>query len=85
MNKELTMGGKLFKIAILGVGARGGDVYGRIMAAHPEKFKICALCDLKEERLSVYGEEFSVSRENRFTDENEFFKEKRADALIIAT
>ena len=76
------MNEKIFNVAILGVGARGADVYGRIMASQPEKFKICALCDLREERLSVYGEEFSVSKENRFTDENEFFKEKKSHFLF---
>ena len=77
--------GRIFTVAILGVGARGGDVYGRIMATLPEKFKITALCDLREERLSFYGEEFSVPKENRFNTEEEFFLEKRADALIVAT
>jgi len=79
------MNEKIFSVAILGTGARGADVYGRIMAKFPEKFNIVSLCDIREERLSVFGEEFGVEEKNRFTDEEEFFKEKRADVIIIAT
>ena len=76
---------KQFTVAILGVGARGGNVYGRLIAGFPEKFKIVALCDIRQERLDAFGKEFNVKEENRFTDEKEFFKEKRADLLVIAT
>ena len=79
------MSNRIFTVAILGVGARGADVYGRIMANQPDKFKIVSLCDLREERLSVFGKEFGVSEDNRFTNEESFFERKRADALIIAT
>ena len=71
------MNEKIFSVAILGAGARGADVYGRIMAKFPEKFSIVSLCDIREERLSVFGEEFGVEEKNRFTDEEEFFKEKK--------
>ena len=56
------MSEKIFSVAILGVGARGGDVYGRIMASMPDKFKIVSLCDLKKERISFYGEEFGSGK-----------------------
>ena len=79
------MSGKIYTVAILGVGARGADIYGRILMTQPEKFKICALCDLREERLSVFSKEFGVDKENLFTSEEEFFKEKRADVLLITT
>ena len=71
------MSNRIFTVAILGVGARGADVYGRIMANQPDKFKIVSLCDLREERLSVFGKEFGVSEDNRFTNEESFFERKR--------
>lgn len=78
--------GRIYDVAILGVGARGGNAYGRLMHKHAQdRFKIVALCDLCEERLKNYSKEFGVQQANCFTDENEFFKEKRADLLIIAT
>ena len=85
MKGQKTMSNKIYTVAILGVGARGADIYGRIMAALPNKFKIVSLCDLREERLSVFGREFGVSEESCFTDEESFFEKKRADALIVAT
>lgn len=41
--------------------------------------------DTNPVKTAKYGEIFAVSEENRFCEEFEFFKEKRADALIIAT
>lgn len=76
---------KIYTVAILGVGARGGDVYGSLMAENPNRFKITALCDFREERLTRFGEKFGTPKNARFTDETEFFKEKRADLLVVAT
>ncbi len=76
---------KIFTVAIIGVGARGADAYGWQIHDAKDKFKIVALCDLREERLERYGKKFEVPTEACFTDENEFFKEKRADLLLVAT
>ena len=74
-----------FTVAILGVGSRGGNVYGRLLNKEIDKFDIVALCDSRAERLEVFGEEFGVSEENRFLSEEKFFEKKRADVLVIAT
>ena len=76
---------KIYTVAIIGVGARGGDVYGPLIAKKPECFNIVALCDLKAERLARFGQQFGVEESNLFSTEEEFFKEKRADLLVIAT
>ena len=76
---------KQFTVAILGVGSRGGDIYGRLLMDLPDKFKIVALCDPRPHRVKTFGEEFGVAESERFTDENEFFAKKRADVLIIAS
>ena len=67
---------KIYTVAILGVGARGGNAYGKLINKFPEKYDIVALCDMREDRLEYYGELFGVKEENRFTCEDEFFKEK---------
>ena len=79
------MKNRIFTVAIIGVGARGGDTYGPLIHAQKDKFKIVALCDLRKERLERFGEEFGVPENARFQCEEEFFKEKRADLLLVAT
>ncbi len=77
--------GKVYTVAILGVGARGADAYGWQLHDQKDRFKIVALCDLRPERLERFGKKFEVPEEGRFLDENEFFKEKRADLLLVTT
>lgn len=79
------MSEKLFTVAILGCGVRGEDVYGNIMMKYPKHYKIVSLCDIDEKRLTRGQNGFSVDKNQCFTDENEFFKEKRADLIVIAT
>ena len=76
---------KIYTVAILGVGSRGADAYGNLLMKFPERFKIVSLCDLRQERLTRFGKIFGVDPALCFLDEGEFFKEKRADLLIIAT
>ncbi|MBQ9510967.1 MAG: Gfo/Idh/MocA family oxidoreductase [Clostridia bacterium] len=77
--------GKIFTVAILGCGSRGANAYGRKMFDMPDKYKIVSLCDINPEKLRLTKETFSVPDEETFTDENEFFKKKRADVIVIAT
>ena len=79
------MENKIFTVAIIGTGARGADTYGTLMMQTPEKFKIVSLCDKNPQRLERYGKEFGVDKSLCFLDEDEFFTEKRADLLVIAT
>lgn len=79
------MADKIYKIAILGIGGRGGDTYGNLLMGAKDRFEIVSLCDLKADRLARFGEKYGVDKSMLFTDEKEFFKEKRADILIIAT
>lgn len=75
----------VYTVAVLGVGARGGKVYARLMNRSPEQYKITHLCDLDEDLLEESGKEFDIPEENRFSSETEFFRKKRADIIIIAT
>ena len=72
------------KVAILGCGSRGAG-YGKHMFSNPDKYKIVSICDINTRILDRYSKEWGVDSANLFTDENEFFKEKRADILVIGT
>lgn len=79
MKKQLT-------VAIIGCGDRGARVYGTLMHdSFPEEYKVVALCDVLESKLTRHGEAFGVPDENRFLDEKTFFETKRADLLVIGT
>jgi predicted dehydrogenase len=79
------MENKILTVSIIGVGARGGEAYGRYIHKCADKFNITHLCDINEERLDKYAEAFEVKKENCFTDENTFFAKKRSDVLLICT
>ena len=72
-------------VAIIGCGSRGGETYGRLVYAKKDMFEIKALCDIRQDRLDKYSKEFNVKKDNCFLNEDEFFKEKRADILFICT
>ena len=76
---------KIYTVAIVGVGSRGADAYGTLINDMKDRFRIVSLCDPRQERLDRFGKIFGVAPDNRFTDEKEFFKFKRADVIIIAT
>ncbi|MBQ8685668.1 MAG: Gfo/Idh/MocA family oxidoreductase [Clostridia bacterium] len=79
------MGNKIYTVAILGVGGRGGDTYGQLLKTERERFQIVSLCDIRPERLTRFGEILGVDGSGLFADEKEFFLKKRADLLVIAT
>ena len=76
---------KIFTVAIIGAGARGVDAYGWQLYDATDKFKIVAICDINPVRLTYASEKFDVPQEGRFATEEEFFKEKRADLLLVTT
>ena len=77
---------KIFTVSIIGCGSRGRFTYGRCMVENAQDcFKIVSLCDNNVEKLKLAQTDLGVEDQNAFLDEKEFFKEKRSDALIIAT
>lgn len=77
---------KQYTVAIIGAGSRGAFTYGNIMQNREgDKFKIVALCDIRPSALETYQKEFGVRLEKCFLDEKDFFKEKHADVLVVAT
>ena len=77
------MSSKIFSVAILGCGNRGAEIYGSLFFKQDDRFSIAALCDSNPARLAAYGERFGVGA--LYQSEEEFFKAKRADLLVIAT
>ena len=70
-------------VAIIGCGSRGCETYARLVKEKEDLFDLVALCDIRQDRLDKYGNEFNIPKENRFLGEDEFFKIKRADVLFI--
>ena len=75
----------MVSVSIIGVGARGGEAYGKYINECKDKYTIVALCDLNPDKLEKYSKEFQVEKENCFLSEEEFFEKKRSDVLVIAT
>ena len=75
---------KMYTVAVIGCGSRGW-VYGNEMFNKPDKYKMVAICDIDETRLKNAQQKWGIDDANVYTDEKEFFKEKRADVLILAT
>ncbi|MBO6280276.1 MAG: Gfo/Idh/MocA family oxidoreductase [Bacilli bacterium] len=78
MNKTIT-------VSCIGVGQRGNIYMTEMLKLGKDKYKIVSLCDLKTERLELAKNNYGVLGSNLFTDEDEFFKEKRSDLLIVGT
>ena len=64
----------MVSVSIIGVGARGGEAYGKYINECKEKYNVVALCDLNPGKLEKYGKEFDVEKENCFLSEEEFFE-----------
>ena len=77
---------KVFTVSILGCGSRGHYTYGKCMTENfGDKFKIVAVCDNEQEKIDLAQKDWGIPDEACFLDADEFLKEKRADALVIAT
>ncbi len=76
---------RIIKVAIIGLGGRGGEAYGRYVDNLKDMYDIVSICDIDPVRLNKYKEIFEVKEENAFLSEDEFFKEKRADILFVCT
>ena len=76
---------KIFTISILGCGSRGHYTYGKCMYDFKDKFQIVSVCDINPAQIELAQKAWGIPTENCFLDAEEFLKEKRSDALVIAT
>ena len=71
----------MYKAAILGCRGRSK---GHIRAyEHVTKGKVVAICDLVEDLLNSFGDEFGIDR--RYTDIHEMLDKEKPDLLHIVT
>lgn len=68
--------------AIIGLGGRG-QTYAHFIKYYGSK--VVSVCDTDLSKKEIAMREYDVDAANFFTDEDMFFQEKRADALVIAT
>ena len=76
---------KIFTVSILGCGSRGQEAYGKNFYLLPDKFKIEALCDINPKQIEIAKKAWGIADDKCFSSSDEFLKEKRSDALVIAT
>ena len=74
---------KNFTVAVIGCGGRG-YTYTKLLTEKKE-FGITAICDINHEQLKKINALTNLPSDAIFCSEEEFFKEKRADVLVIAT
>lgn len=76
---------KIFTVSIIGCGSRGHYTYGTCMAKFPDKFRVISVCDIDPEKIALAQKDWGIADKDCFLTEEEFFKEKRSDVLVIAT
>ena len=73
-----------FKVAVLGCGSRGLS-YATEMARKTDKYEIVSLCDPNPAQLEKMKLVLSLKNVEKFLSVEEFFEEKRADLVVIAS
>ena len=71
----------MYKTAMLGCGGRASghaDAYRFV-----KRGKLAAICDMNEERLNKFGDNFGIS--SRYTDLDEMLEKEKPDVLHIVT
>ncbi|MBQ9414377.1 MAG: Gfo/Idh/MocA family oxidoreductase [Clostridia bacterium] len=77
---------KQFTVAIIGVGSRGGDTYATYQKKFPERMKIVAIAEPREDRRKLAQAEYDLPDNRCFATADELLSEpKLADVCIIAT
>ena len=77
---------KIISAAIIGCGGRGLGAFGRPMQTmFSDRFHVVSICDVKSEMLQNAAQALEIAPENCFLNEDDFFRQKRAELLVIAT
>jgi hypothetical protein len=82
-SKERDCYEKAFTVAVIGAGGRG-SVCSELINLK-EEFTIVAACDIIAKKLENLKNFADIRDEALFTDDEEFFKERRADVQVIGT
>ena len=73
--------GPLYRVGIVGTGGIA-NAHARGPCDELERVELCAICDVSEEALNHYGENFGVSR--RYLNLDEMLTNEELDITIIA-
>ncbi|MEG0693199.1 MAG: Gfo/Idh/MocA family oxidoreductase [Oscillospiraceae bacterium] len=77
---------EVIKVAIVGLGGRGHDVYGQYIAEHQDKIQVVAIADIRRDRLEICKREWNLSEEMCFNSAEELFEQANlAQAVLICT
>ncbi len=77
--------GNKVKIAVIGLGSRGENYIRWLRLFRRKAAEVVAVCDLNPVKAAKVGKQLKLGEKAIFTDEKEFFKVKRADAVWICT
>jgi predicted dehydrogenase len=73
--------GRVWTVAVIGCGI--GRTHIEAYRAHPDKFRVAALCDIDEGRLATVGDEFGIAR--RTTSFDQVLDVEDVDIVDICT
>ncbi len=77
---------KQFTVAIIGVGSRGGETYAMYQKKFPERMKIVAIAEPREDHRELAKRLWDLTDEQCYTDADALLAQpKLADVCIIAT
>ena len=71
-----------YSTVLVGCGFRGA-MHARAILAHPERFRLVAVCDLDVERLAPFAAEFEIAK--TYTDADAMLTAEQPDVLCFAT
>lgn len=73
------------RVGVVGLGAVAQAVHLPLLAKHPERFRIHALCDLSAGIRDALGERYGVPAERRFAHADDLIESGGLDAVAILT
>jgi myo-inositol 2-dehydrogenase / D-chiro-inositol 1-dehydrogenase len=73
------------RVGVVGLGAVAQAVHLPLLAKHPERFRIDALCDLSAGARDVLGARYGVPPERRFERAEDLLQADGLDAVAILT
>jgi len=70
------------KVGLIGLGRAGGGTHIKNYVARPDKYEVCAVCDIIEERAQKRAEELSCKK---YTDYDEMLADPEIELIDVAT
>jgi myo-inositol 2-dehydrogenase / D-chiro-inositol 1-dehydrogenase len=84
-NVGTALGVAPIRVGVIGLGAVAQAVHLPLLAKHPDRFRIAAVCDLSAAACGAIGSRYGVSEERRFGAADELLAADGIDAVAILT